>query len=123
LDNQPAENEAYQKALINIVVESWRFSRLFSRVLSKLDAGEAQKYANQHRFYLKQLEDNLESTGLKLASLEGQPFSPGTAATPLNIEDFAPEDVLVVDQMVEPVIMNTEGIVRTGTVMLRKAQL
>lgn len=123
MDNQPAPNEASQKALINIVVESWRFSRLFSRVLTKLDAGETQRYANQFRFYLKQLEDNLELAGMKLANIEGHPFTPGMAATPLNIEDFAPEDVLVVDQMVEPIIMNTEGVVRAGTVMLRKAQL
>lgn len=115
-------SEATQKALINIVVESWRFSRLFSRILTKLDAGESQRYANQYRFYIKQLEDNLESAGLKMANLEGQPFILGTAATPLNIEDFDPEDNLIVDHMVEPVIMNNEGVVRMGTVMLRKAQ-
>lgn len=115
-------SEATQKALINIVVESWRFSRLFSRILTKLDAGESQRYVNQYRFYIKQLEDNLESAGLKMANLEGQPFILGTAATPLNIEDFDPEDNLIVDHMVEPVIMNNEGVVRMGTVMLRKAQ-
>jgi len=122
MGTQTVTNEASQKALINIVVESWRFSRLFARVLTKLDAGETQRYANQFRFYVKQLEESLESVGLKMANLEGQPFNPGMAATPLNIEDFAPEDILIVDQMVEPVIMNTEGVVRTGTVMLRKAQ-
>lgn len=96
---------------------------MFARILTKLDAGETQRYANQLRFYLKQLEDGLESVDLKIANLEGLPFDPGMAATPLNIEDFTPEDVLIVDQMVEPVIMSTDGVVRTGTVMLRKAQL
>ena len=115
--------EASQKALINITVESWRFSRLFSRVLGKLDAGETQRYSNQFRFYLKQLEDNLELAGLKLVNLEGHPFTTGIAATPINIEDFATEDTLIVDQMVEPIIMNTDGVVRAGTVMLRKAHL
>jgi hypothetical protein len=45
------------------------------------------------------------------------------AATPLNIEDFGPDEILLVDQMVEPVILGSEGVLRTGTVMLRKAQL
>lgn len=121
MDN-PITYETSQKALINVAIESWRFSRLFARVLTKLDAGEAQRYANQFRFYLKQLEDNLELVGLKIANLEGQIFSTGMAATPLNIEDFETEDILIVDQMVEPVIMSSEGVVRSGTVMLRKAQ-
>lgn len=121
LEDHTNLNEPAVKSLINIAVESWRFSRLFSRLLTKLDAGETTRYANQFRFYLKQLEENLESAGLKIANLEGQPFNIGMAATPLNIEDFESEDMLVVDQMVEPVIMNSQGIVRTGTVMLRKA--
>lgn len=123
LDNQTDLNESAIKALINIVVESWRFSRLFSRLLTKLDAGETQRYANQFKFYIKQLEENLEYAGLKIANLEGQTFNPGMAATPLNIEDFAPEDILIVEQMVEPVIMDSEGVVRTGTVILRKVQM
>lgn len=123
MENQTVTIEASQKSLINIAVESWRFSRLFSRLLTKLDAGETQKYSNQFKFYLKQLEANLEACGLKLVNLEGQPFSPGMAATPLNIEDFGPDEVLLVDQMVEPVILGAEGVVRSGTVMLRKAQL
>lgn len=123
MDNQTVTFETSQKSLINIVVESWRFTRLFSRLLTKLDAGETHRYANQFKFYLKQLEDNLDATGLKLVNLEGQTFSPGMAATPLNIEDFGPDEVLLVDQMVEPVILGSEGVLRTGTVMLRKAQL
>ena len=30
----------YRSALIDAAVEGWRFSRLFSRLISKLDAGE-----------------------------------------------------------------------------------
>lgn len=123
MDNQTVLNETSIKSLINIAVESWRFSRLFSRLLTKLDAGEIQRYANQYRFYVKQLEENLEAAGLKIVNVEGLPFNPGMAATPLNIEDFGSDEVLLVDQMIEPIIMNAEGVVRTGTVMLRKAQL
>jgi hypothetical protein len=44
------------------------------------------------------------------------------AATALNIGDFGPYDILLVDQMVEPIIMGDAGIVRMGTVMLRRAE-
>lgn len=124
MDKQAVANEASLKSLINLSVESWRFSRLFFRLLSKLDAGESQRYTNQFRYYLKQLEDNLEASGLKLVNVEGLPFDPGMAATPINIEDFGPDEPVLVDHMVEPIILGADGVVvRTGTVMLRKAQL
>jgi hypothetical protein len=48
------------------------------------------------------------------------PVQVGMAASALNIGDFGPDDALLVDQMVEPIIMGPEGLVRSGTVMLRK---
>lgn len=111
------------KALVDIAVESWRFSRLFSRLLTKLDAGDSSRYVNQYRYYLKRLEENLETAGLRLVNVEGHPYDPGFAATALNLGDFGPDDVLLVDQMMEPIIMGPDGLVRAGTVMLRKAKL
>ncbi len=111
------------KSLINLSVESWRFSRLFSRLLSKLDAGESQRYLSQYKYHLKQIEDSLEMSGLKIVNVEGLHFDPGMAASPLNIEDFGPDELLLVDQMIEPIIMDVNGVIRTGTVMLRKVQL
>lgn len=117
-----AADEIARRSLIDISVESWRFAKLFGRVLSKLDAGEAPRYANQMRYFLKKLDDGLDALGLRMVSLEGQPYDPGMAVSPLNIADFGPEDRLVVDQMVEPVLMGPEGLVKGGTVMLRKVE-
>ena len=110
----------HRQALVNVAVESWRFARLFARILTKLDAGEAPRFASQLRYYLKCLDDNLEAADLKIVNLEGHPYDPGIAASALNIGDFAPEDVLIVDQMVEPIIMGASGLIRPGTVMLQK---
>jgi hypothetical protein len=109
-----------RRSLIDMSIESWRLAKLFARVLDKLDAGEAPRYANQLRYFLKKLDDGLEAVGLKIVSLEGQLYDPGMAASPLNISDFGPEDKLMVDQMVEPVLMGPDGLVKGGTVMLRK---
>lgn len=108
--------------LIEIAVESWRFSNLFLRLLAKLDAGEGARFVSQHRYYRKRLEEALAQAGLRVVNVEGTPYDAGIAATPLNVGDFGPEDLLMVDQMVEPIIMGSEGIVRAGTVMLRKVQ-
>ena len=121
-NEQPVENEQLERSLIEIAVESWRFSRLFSRLVSRLDAGESSRYVNQLRYFQKKLEESLEASGLRLVNVEGQPFDPGMAASALNIGDFGPDDVLLVEQMVEPIIMGPAGLRKQGTVMLRKAQ-
>ena len=56
----------------------------------------------------------------ELVNVEGHEFDPGMAASPLNIGDFDPDDALMVEQMVEPIIMGEGGLKRPGTVMLRK---
>ncbi len=119
----PSSQNRAVNALVDLSVESWRFSRLFSRLLSKLDAGEGTRYVNQYRYYIKRVEESLGAAGLRLVNVEGQAYDPGIAATALNLGDFGPDDVLLVDQMIEPIIMGAEGLVRAGTVMLRKAEL
>ena len=113
----------FEKSLIDIAVESWRFSRLFARVLNKLDAGESSRYMNQLRYFQKKVEENLDLSGLKFVNVEGQAFDPGMAVSALNIGDFEPEDILFVDQMVEQIIMSANGLKKQGTVMLRKVTI
>jgi hypothetical protein len=122
MSDQATNAEQLEQSLIDVAVESWRFSRLFMRAVGKLDAGEAGRYQNQLRYFLKKVDENLESNGLKLVNVEGQPYDAGMAASALNLEEFAPEDLLLVDQMVEPIIMGPNGLRKEGTVMLRKVQ-
>lgn len=113
-------NDTLEKSLLNIAVETWRLTRLFERVLTKLDAGEGARYIGQIRYSNQKLEENLDAAGLKLVNVEGQPFDPGMAASALNLGDFDPGDQLLVDHMVEPIIMGPGGIKKEGTVMLRR---
>ncbi len=120
-ETQTASGESPErKALIDVSIEGWRFARVFGRLISKLDAGEAPRYANQARYFLKKIDDGLEGFGLRIVSLEGQPYDTGMAVSALNIADFGPDDVLFVEQMVEPVVMGPDGLVRGGTAMLAK---
>ncbi|WP_308340197.1 hypothetical protein, partial [Thiolapillus sp.] len=111
-----------REAVITMAVESWRFGRVFDRLLLKLDAGEQTRYKSQFRWFIKKVEETLEQADLKIVNVEGHTFDPGMAATPLNIEEFDTKDALVVDQMLEPIIMGKEGLVKTGTVTLRKVE-
>ena len=114
--------EEHKNAIINMAIESWRFARLFERLITKLDTGEQKRYISQLQWFIKKMEDSLEQASLRIVNVEGHPFDPGIAATPLNIEDFDPNDHLVVDRMLEPIIMGKEGLVKTGTVTLRRIE-
>ena len=117
------QNTVALYSILSIAVESWRFAKLFNRLLSKLDAGEQNRYTNQFRWFLKKVEESLEQVNLRMVNIEGQKFDPGMAATPLNIDEFEPNDNLIVDQMLEPIIMGKDGIIKSGTVLLRKVEI
>lgn len=117
-----AEANAMRESVLTMAVEAWRFGRVFERLLGRLDASETNRYRSQFSWFMKKVDDSLTQAGLRIVNVEGQPFDPGMAATPLNIEEFEASEVLVVDQMLEPIIMGDQGIVRTGTVTLRKAE-
>ena len=111
------------QSVVSMAVESWRLAKMFDRLLTKLDAGEQNRYKSQFRWFIKKVEEALEQVDLRIVNVEGSPFDPGMAATPLNIEEFDTKDILVVDQMLEPIIMGKEGLVKTGTVTLRKVEI
>ncbi|MCU8019649.1 hypothetical protein L5M36_22625 [Shewanella sp. SM72] len=115
--------EAMREAVITMALESWRFARVFERMLLKIDAGEQNRYKSQFRWFIKKVDEALELAELRIVNVEGHPFDPGMAATPLNIEEFDSKDTLMVDLMLEPIIMGKEGLVKTGTVTLRKMDL
>ena len=121
-DSHEPSPDVLAKSLLDVAVESWRFGRLFDRLLAKLDAGEQGRYRGQFRWFQRKLEDSPTDAGMRIANVEGHPFDPGMAATALNIEEFESADALVVDQMLESIIMGPEGVLRTGTVMLRKIE-
>ncbi len=115
-----SKQEATESALIDLAVEAWKFSRLFNRVISKLDPVEQTRYVNQLRFFQRRIDSAADSAGVRIVSIEGQAFEAGMAAPPLNLEDFGPEEALFIEQMLEPIVMGPDGVRRTGTMMLRR---
>lgn len=92
---------------------------MFQRSIDARDIRAAGRQSNQVRYFQRKLDESLATLGLRLVALDGQPYDSGMAATPLNAGDFAPEDTLYVDQMMEPIVMGPNGVRRTGTMMLR----
>lgn len=106
--------------LVNVCVEGWRFARVYTRTLTKLDASDQRKYLSPLNYFLKQIEDNLKYIGVSLVDFVGQPFDPGLPIKAINLEDFTTNDRLIVDVMMEPVVMGSSGLLRMGSALLKR---
>lgn len=106
-------------ALVELAVESWRLCRQFTRSLDLKEASTAQRQSGQIRYFQNRLDDILAEAGLRIINLEGQPYDVGMAITALNASDFQQDEDLVVDQTIEPTVMDRDGIRRLGTAILR----
>ena len=115
--------EEHKETIINLAVESWRLVKIFERALAHLNTVESKRYTNQLRWFVKRTEDALSDVGFRIVNVEGNPYEPGMAATPVNIEDFEADDSLVVNFMIEPIIMEGTVLKRTGKVTLRRVEL
>ncbi len=107
-----------KNSVIEIAVEHYRFKNTFIKAISKLDFEEQSKYMSQFAWFSKKVTKAVEEAGLRIVSLEGQAYDPGMAVTPLNIDDFEVEDELKIVQMIEPIIMQEDTVLKTGTVLL-----
>jgi hypothetical protein len=111
-----------QASIIDIAVEAWRFRRVFSNAISKLDATESSRYFNQYLYFFKKVESAIENANLKIINVEGKKYDIGLPVSPLNMEEFSQDDILVIDQMIEPIIMDSGKVLKSGTVILRRLE-
>lgn len=122
-DKQSDEVLALKNAIGEMAVEAWRFGKVYERMMLKLDARDRERFANQLRWFFKKMEEALNGSGLHMISIEGRPYDPGIAAKALNIDEFAGDEPLVVEQMLEPIIMENDKVFKSGTVLLRREDL
>ena len=113
-------NEKLTNSLISIASELFRFQQVFSKAISKLELDEQSKYSSQFAWFSKKVLKAIDEANLRIVDVNGQLYDPGMAVTPLNIEDFELNDILYVKRMMEPIIMNGDTVVKTGTVILER---
>ena len=113
-------SSAAREVAVRMAVEAWRFSRAYEKIISRLSSEERGRFEGSLAAFGKKIEEALGTLDMRIVNIEGSLFDPGIAATPLNIGDFAPGGELIVDRMIEPIIMGRDGVVRMGSVTLRK---
>ena len=107
-------------SLLKLSVEGWRLLRTVERFQGQLDADQQRRIAGRLNYFDRLLRDELSGLGYSLVDFSGQPFGPELAASAVNVDEFEAGDSLYVDQTVEPAVVGPQGLVKMGTVTLRR---
>ena len=111
------------KNILSLIVEAWRFSRVFSDILPKLNDEDSVRFKGRYSWFCRRLEEISGNIGLKIIEITpGTAYDIGMAVTPVNIDDFDAGDSLCVMNMIEPIIMSGDNVIKTGTVILERAE-
>ena len=109
--------------IVSLVVESWRFFKIFRDILPKLNDEDSARFKGRYSWFCRRLEEISGNMGLKIIEITpGTAYDIGMAVTPVNIDDFDAVDSLCVANMTEPIIMSGDSVIKTGAVILERAE-
>ena len=119
-------NNKFEETLIKIIGESWRFTLSYKNLLVdyETNAGSVpQRFLSRLHWYEQTLPQIVSAVGISIRGdkeLVGVKYDPGMAEIPLNIDEFSENDELLIEQVLEPTIIGINGVLKAGTVMLRR---
>ncbi|MBR0094215.1 MAG: hypothetical protein IJP91_02955 [Synergistaceae bacterium] len=109
--------------VIGLFVESWRFSKVFRDIMPKLSEEDSVRFSGRYSWFCRRLEEIASNLGLKIIEITpGTVYDVGMAVAPVNIDDFNIGDSLCVVNMIEPIIMSGDTVIKNGTVILERAE-
>ena len=76
----------------------------------------ASTIKNSEKKFLSIISEN----GLRVSNFEGHEYTPNLPLTVVNADDFEGNEGLIVSQMIEPTIVDDEGVVNMGKAILTK---
>ncbi len=122
MNNIDLEKETIYKSLLEISSEAFRLKKAYEHVVKLLDIKEQKKNINKIKWFENKLNEALEKCELRIVNFEGEVYSTGIPATPINLEDFDSSDELYVKHTIEPTIIDKNAvIIQTGSIILEKA--
>lgn len=109
-------------AVVYLLVESWRLAHFTKKLSEIVDDKACKKISNQVTRFDRHFHATAEIFGLEVVDFTGAEFETGLPVTPINLADFAADENLFVEAMLEPTIKlaNSTEIVKRGTVVLRR---
>jgi hypothetical protein len=108
-----------EAALATLAVQYWKLCAALERELGHADPARREAGEAQLRFARRKLDSVLEGEGMRLATYEGEAFTPEIPASPVNADDIS-EGAASVAETLEPTIIGADGIVHGGRILLKQ---
>lgn len=120
----PTKKEDELNAVADFLIEDYRFTRSYLSILDKLFIEERKRYESAYNFHGTKVEELAKKFNLRMVAYKnGELYDDGYPIVPLNADEFEKDDILYIEQMIEPIILTTDGkVVRQGTAILAKKQ-
>ena len=106
--------------LARLAVDYWKLLRAFERLVADVSPEQAAKVEAQWRFSSSRLHAVLNEQGLVAASFDGQPYEPNLPVTAINTVEVAGQERLVIEQTIEPAIIDNTKVLLMGKVVLKR---
>ncbi|WP_311044045.1 hypothetical protein [Rhizobium sp. NZLR5] len=101
-----------------LCVEQWKLLQRYAKTIDLVPDADKNRLTSQIKYSEIQLHALAAEAGLKIISLDGEPFGPGSPAMAENLEDFPSEDGLVVERTLSPAIVRNMQVIQAGRVLL-----
>jgi len=104
--------------LAKIAIEYWRVLRSYERNLPSMQKSTSASgtIRNSEKKFMAILTEN----GLRISNFEGIEYSPNLPLTVVNADEFDDNEGLIVSHMIEPTIVDEDGVVSMGKAILAK---
>lgn len=118
----PKKNTNEINIVADFIVEEHRFLKSYISAVNKLFPEERNKYLSAYEFHIGKINDMARETNLSILKCENMDYEEGLPLSALNADEFTKEDALVIQQIIEPAIINTTtgNAIRMGSVILAK---
>lgn len=116
METLSSDNDAI---IADLLVEEYRFMRSYLSMIDRLFDDEKTRYKSTYEFHKKKLTEITKTLNLNIVTFDGKEYDVGLPVTPLNADEFEQSDKLIIEQSIEPTIVNNAGsVIRIGTVIL-----
>jgi len=110
------------EALALIATEWFKAARRIHKLTLESAPGRLERERAQLSFSERRVQDTLNAFDLRLVTYDGSEYSAQLPAEPVNPEDFANEEGLVVSETLEPTILHHGKVVLRGRVVLAEGK-
>jgi hypothetical protein len=125
ITNATSERDKVLEAFAALASASADFIRA-SGDLDPKDEKSIIRWSSKFSFFERYWGEALEKAGVTSLNIVGQEYSVGLQVEAINLEDFGPEDVLVIDEVLKPLLVykgksqETIKLLQLGRVVLKR---